>query len=64
MANKLRVSPEAREDLQDIWDYLSQFNVTTADQTVEAIADAYRSLLDAPFLGVVATNFFPDCEAW
>jgi len=51
VAFKLRVSVRAHNDLQGIWDYISEFSVPSADKTVDAIVDAYMSLLEHPFRG-------------
>jgi toxin ParE1/3/4 len=45
--------------LQDVWDYLSQFNLDAADQTVEAIADTYLTLFDMPMLGRSRDELLP-----
>lgn len=50
-AKKLRVSPEARDDLQEIWDYLRGFSVDAADKTIEAIGATFSSILDFPLMG-------------
>jgi toxin ParE1/3/4 len=50
---------EAKEDLQGIWDYLSQYSVTAADRIVETIAAAYLSLLDNPLRGRSREELLP-----
>jgi plasmid stabilization system protein ParE len=44
-------SPEARQDLIDIWDYIAQDNPAAATRVVDAIEAAVKKLADMPRMG-------------
>ena len=53
MKNKIHYSPEARRDLDDIWDHISfdLCNTAAAQRTVNCIMDAVDQLENFPGLG-------------
>jgi toxin ParE1/3/4 len=59
MAKKIRLSQDAKDDLQSIWDYIGQFNETAADRMVDGLVEAYLSLLDNPERGREREELLP-----
>ena len=57
---KLKYSPEAGEDLQRIYDYISSglSNLISANKTIERIIKACAMLCDFPYLGLSVGNKF------
>lgn len=53
MKNKIHYAPEALNDLEDIWDYISSnlFNPIAAENTVGNIQNAIDRLEDFPNIG-------------
>lgn len=49
--NLVRVSPQAHEDLEAIWNYVARQSPRAADRLVERIAGRYQLLADAPETG-------------
>jgi toxin ParE1/3/4 len=49
--NQFRVSPEAREDLDEIWHYIAQDNLDAADKYVGAIVSRFPTLASMPLMG-------------
>jgi toxin ParE1/3/4 len=49
--NQFRVSPEAREDLDEIWHYIAQDNLDAADKYVSAIVSRLPMLASMPLMG-------------
>ncbi len=52
-------SPEAREDLNDIWDYIAEDNVDAADKVRDKIFDACEMLVRMPEIGHVRQDLVP-----
>ena len=48
---QLRVSPAARTDLDDIWFYIAQDDVSAADKFIHAIVSRFPKLAAMPQLG-------------
>lgn len=48
---KLIVSPEAREDLREIEDYIAQDNPQAALSFVERLTERFKQLVDFPHIG-------------
>ncbi len=48
---KVRWTPEARQDRADIWDFLSQHDVTAAVRIDDQFSTAVARLADYPMLG-------------
>jgi antitoxin ParD1/3/4/toxin ParE1/3/4 len=45
------LSPEARQDLIDIWEYIAQDNIDAADRVVGEIRNAMTTLAQNPRIG-------------
>jgi plasmid stabilization system protein ParE len=45
------LSPLARQDLHDIWDYLAEHSLDAADDLIEALFDALDLLAENPGIG-------------
>jgi toxin ParE1/3/4 len=49
---KLIISPQAREDLFDIWFYIAEDSTVNADRFIDKLAKKYRWLTEVPKAGV------------
>jgi len=47
------LSPAARQDLHDIWDYIAGDSVPAADRFLKRIHDVIQKLITMPSLGIV-----------
>jgi len=45
------LSPDADQDLTDIWDYIAADSIDAADRWIEKLFDAFESLAQHPSLG-------------
>ncbi len=45
------VTPQAREDLIEIWEYIAQDNVTRADRVLAGLHDSFLQLARSPGMG-------------
>jgi plasmid stabilization system protein ParE len=45
------LSPNALQDLQDIWDFISSDNVTAADKLENELFEAFEMLAERPRMG-------------
>jgi plasmid stabilization system protein ParE len=45
------VTPEARQDVLDIWDYVARNSLDAAERVVDRIETAFEKLADAPGIG-------------
>ena len=45
------LSPDADQDLTDIWDYIAADSIDAADRWIEKLFDAFESLAQHPQLG-------------
>jgi len=50
---RYRFTPQAFDDLFDIWSYIAQDNPAAADRVEEAIYLACERLVDSPLIGTV-----------
>lgn len=63
--NHFRVSPRAKQDLDEIWLYIAEDNVEEADKMMDAFHAKFRLLASQPILGkdredlAPALRFFP-----
>ena len=48
---KLRIQPQARVDLLEIWHYIAPNSIENANKVVEKLEDAIRGLVDLPGKG-------------
>jgi toxin ParE1/3/4 len=56
---KLELSPLARADLRDIWNYVAEDNLGAADTLLDAILGSAALLLDQPLMGRERPEFGP-----
>lgn len=49
--NHYRVSPEAREDLDEIWLYIAQDNPDAADKYIRVVVARFPMLASMPLMG-------------
>jgi toxin ParE1/3/4 len=49
---RLLKSPEAENDLEEIWWYVAQDNLQSADQLLDQIQEAFLALANFPQMGV------------
>ena len=61
--NRYYVTPAAREDLQQVHDYIAQFDNDNALHFVERIAERFSLLSDYPYLGVARPRFGADIRS-
>ena len=54
------VTPAARNDLQQIHDYIAQFDIDNALRFVERISERFNLLSNYPYLGVARPRFGKD----
>ena len=54
---EIRFSSFARTDLEDIFSFLAQFNIESARQVIEQLAEKFNLLAQSPRLGRVQDNF-------
>jgi plasmid stabilization system protein ParE len=45
------LTPEARQDLLEIWNYIAEDNIDSADQVLARLYDAFTRLAQAPGMG-------------
>ena len=45
------VTPEARADLLDIWNYIAEDSIESADRVLARLYDAFTRLAEAPGMG-------------
>ena len=57
--NQIRVSDEARSDLDEIWLYIAQDNPDAADKYIRAILARFRTLASMPLMGRERTELSP-----
>lgn len=49
--SRLVLTPEARQDLLDIWNYIAEDSIDGADQVLDRLYDAFCSLSQTPGMG-------------
>lgn len=48
---RYRLSDRARQDLDEIWSYIAEDGLRTADRFIDAIIDRIRAIADQPGIG-------------
>lgn len=56
-------SPQALQDLDDIWFYIAQDNPDAADRWLDVLFDRAQSLADRPLMGRSRPEFAPDVRS-
>jgi toxin ParE1/3/4 len=59
---RVRLTPRARDDLDEIWLYIAGDNMDAADRLIDAISSRCRSLADFPDLGPARPDIAPDAR--
>jgi plasmid stabilization system protein ParE len=49
--NTYVLSPDAKQDLDDLWDYITDEDVDVADRLIELLFDAFQELARSPIVG-------------
>lgn len=57
--NHYRVSPEAREDLDEIWLYIAQDNPDAADKYIRGVVARFPMLASMPLMGRARAELSP-----
>lgn len=58
------LSPQAREDLIEIWDYIAQFNQEAADKLIDNIYQKSELLVRSPYIGTPRSELAPDLRSF
>lgn len=61
---ELTVAPQARRDLDEIWDWVSANSVRTADRLQKAILEKFLMLLRQPLLGEACDDISPGLRSF
>ena len=59
---RVRLTPRAREDLDEIWLYIARDNMGAADRLIDAIGARCNGLADFPELGPARPDIAPDAR--
>jgi toxin ParE1/3/4 len=59
---RVRLTPRARADLDDIWLYIARDNLAAADRLIDGISARCASLADFPDLGPARPDLAPDAR--
>lgn len=57
--NRYRFTPQAESDLFDIWSFIAEDSVESADRVESAIFDAYERIAESPLIGVTRDDLTP-----
>ncbi len=49
---RIEITPQARQDLDDIWDYIAQDSPTNANRFLDRLQSAMENLAPLPYSGV------------
>jgi plasmid stabilization system protein ParE len=58
------VTPSARRDLLQIWDYIAADSADAADRVIANIHDDFRKIADAPGIGHTRQELDPVYRVW
>ncbi len=61
---KVHFSPEARDDLDRIWDYVSEFSVSSADKAINNLIHIISLIADYPFMGIHKDHKLPGLRSF
>ena len=50
MSHKIKISAEAKQDLNDIWDYIANRSITNADRYLDRLLRRIERLGDSPLV--------------
>ena len=54
-----RIAPEAQQDIADIWHFIAQDGVVTADQVIDVIKSQFHQIAQQPELGRAREDLVP-----
>jgi toxin ParE1/3/4 len=57
--NRYVVSPDARTDLDEIWQFIAEDNVNAADRMMRALRDRFKALVEQPMIGEARPDLAP-----
>lgn len=60
---KVELSPDAKADLLNIWDYVYAQNPDAAERLISSILDESERLLTAPLSGKLRAELFPELRS-
>lgn len=60
----LQISNRAREDLRDIWDYVSERNLPAADALLDRFLDVAETLAEQPLAGRARPKLRPELRSF
>ena len=58
------LSPEAQEDLSEIWEYIGQFSEEAANQIIDTIYQKTELLARSPYMGTARPEFTPTLRSF
>ena len=58
------ISPTARDDLQQIHEYIAQYNSARATRSVEDIRERCYLLADYPYMGIARSDLGEGCRSF
>jgi len=61
---KLIISPQAREDLFDIWFYIAEDSTINADRFIDKLTKKYHWLTEFPEVGVVRNDLVKNIQTF
>jgi len=61
---KLIISPQAREDLFDIWFYIAEDSTTNADRFIDKLTQKYRWLAEFPEAGMLRNELDANLQSF
>ena len=61
---RLRISDDARFDLDGIWISIAADNVEAADRLIDSVLSQYRHLTAHPYLGRLRNELRPGLRSW
>jgi toxin ParE1/3/4 len=64
MNRKIVLSPQARRDLIEIWNYIAEDNESAADKILDRIEDVLRMLKDNPNAGRSRPELAPELRSF
>jgi toxin ParE1/3/4 len=64
MALRITLTPRAKRDLIEIWNYIADDNETAADQTLWRLDNVFKMLADTPYAGRVRPELHPDIRSF
>ncbi|VEP17193.1 Plasmid stabilization protein [Hyella patelloides LEGE 07179] len=64
MAAQRELSPQAQEDLIEIWSYIAQFSEEAADRIIDTIYQKADLLAQSPYMGKERSELHPSLRSF